>query len=93
MSVQTKNKKELRETLAFVLLLAPDRFQPEDKLDLNTGFIEINDGIENCRDEIGGLEEVARLKAMAALSLEGYRSGDTKLGSKLLQEIRNSLAN
>ena len=75
-----------------VLLLAPDRFGPDDRLDLDSGFVEINNGLESCKDMIvedGLLESLTEMSRAAELA---YREGNIRVGARMLQEIRNSLS-
>ena len=91
MSVNSKNIKELRETIAFVVLLAPDRFSPDDHLDLDSGFAEINNGIDLCKEMIADESVFTAIREMSEEAERAYKNGDAKSGAILLQNIRNML--
>lgn len=80
MRVDSKTIKELKETIAFVVLLAPDRFTSDDRLDLESGFIEINNGIEYCKDMIDNEGVFVEIKKMSGDAEKAYKMETLGLG-------------
>ncbi|MBP2159714.1 MULTISPECIES: hypothetical protein [Asticcacaulis] len=91
MNVNSKTIKELKEAIAFVVLLAPDRFAPDDRLNLESGFVEINSGIEYCKEMIDNEGAFEEIKKMSSDAERAYKNGDARSGAILLQKIRNML--
>jgi len=88
-----ENKADLYDFLAQVIVCAPDDFievdylPPEDQLDLEKAFVELNHGMRFIAETVKDPEELRTLQALLDEALGAYREGQHIKGAHLLQDF------
>lgn len=90
---RVKSLDRLYDFIATVVLYAPDRFpkrdylKPEEQLNLERAFEELNSGMEYVREKIKDQGRLDELQQILDDSLAAYRVGDDVKGAHLLQDF------
>lgn len=88
-----ESKADFYDFLAQVIVCAPDDFievdylPPEDQLDLDKAFVELNRGMCFIAETVEDPEELRTLQALLDEALSAYRKGEQIRGAHLLQDF------
>jgi len=88
-----RNRQELSDFIAFVVLYGPNDFPPERNMDMSAAIKEIRAGLQRCAHEIGGSERVAELTNMVEKAVDEINLGNENGGFHILQDVMSSIGN
>jgi len=86
-----RNKAELNDFLAFVIVYGPDAFPADTNMDMPRAIEEIKAGLERCAGELGGVACSDELIALVNKANAQIRAGHLVQGWHLLQDVKHAL--
>src|SRR4029078_1880700 len=91
MLARCRNKQELSEFLAFVVVFGPMEFPPEMKMSMSDAFENIRDGLGNSAGELGGRGRVVGLTSMLEYARSELEAGRGLRGLHILQDLMHEV--